>query len=243
MARILLISIVVLACWLAPASARAATCSDYASQADEQRAADTRDADGDGIYCEALPWPCLKPGSGGGSTPWGSKPKPRRRAQRINARITSVVDGDTIRVRAFDARRDHYSVRLIGIDTPETKKPGVGVECGGPEATSHMLELAFSAPADSDGDGLFDDEGGDGRRVTLGTDASQDTFDRYGRLLAYVTTRSGRNLALEQLMAGWAKVYEQPFAQLRRFADAQAGAKAASRGVWDECGGDFRSEQ
>ena len=46
--------------------ASAATCSDYANQADAQRAADTRDADGDGIYCEALPCPCLKPRGGGG---------------------------------------------------------------------------------------------------------------------------------------------------------------------------------
>ena len=42
-----------------------ATCSDYSNQADAQRAKDTRDTDGDGIYCESLPCPCLKPGSGG----------------------------------------------------------------------------------------------------------------------------------------------------------------------------------
>ena len=46
----------------APATAGAATCSDYATQAEAQRAADTRDGDGDGIYCEALPCPCLRPG-------------------------------------------------------------------------------------------------------------------------------------------------------------------------------------
>lgn len=34
-----------------PAGAQAATCSDYTNQAEAQRAADTRDADGDGIYC------------------------------------------------------------------------------------------------------------------------------------------------------------------------------------------------
>src|SRR3954447_7222844 len=48
----------------APGSASAATCSDYPNQAEAQRAADTRDGDGDGIYCESLPCPCLKPGSG-----------------------------------------------------------------------------------------------------------------------------------------------------------------------------------
>jgi len=40
--------------------ASAATCSDYSNQAAAQRAKDTRDGDGDGIYCESLPCPCLK---------------------------------------------------------------------------------------------------------------------------------------------------------------------------------------
>ena len=48
---------------LIPSTASAATCSDHSTQAEAQRAADTRDADGDGIYCESLPSPCAKPGS------------------------------------------------------------------------------------------------------------------------------------------------------------------------------------
>jgi len=43
--------------------ASAATCADYRTQADAQRAADTRDADGDGVYCESLPCECLRPGA------------------------------------------------------------------------------------------------------------------------------------------------------------------------------------
>jgi hypothetical protein len=47
----------------APARAHAtATCADHANQAAAQRAADTRDPDGDGRYCESLPCPCLAPG-------------------------------------------------------------------------------------------------------------------------------------------------------------------------------------
>ena len=38
-------------------------CSDFATQADAQRAANTRDGDGDGVYCESLPCPCLKKGA------------------------------------------------------------------------------------------------------------------------------------------------------------------------------------
>ncbi len=55
-----------------------------------------------------------------------------------------------------------------------------------------MRALSFTTPRDTNGAGLFDADGGKGRRVTLRTDPSQDNFDRYGRLLAYVTTRAGR---------------------------------------------------
>jgi hypothetical protein len=66
----------------APVAHAAATCSDYSNQADAQRAADTRDADGDGIYCESLPCPCLKPGGGSGEGGGGGaapapKPSPK----------------------------------------------------------------------------------------------------------------------------------------------------------------------
>jgi hypothetical protein len=53
-----------------PSSAAAKTCSEYPNQAAAQRAADTRDGDGDGVYCESLPCPCStskSEGTGGGS--------------------------------------------------------------------------------------------------------------------------------------------------------------------------------
>jgi hypothetical protein len=51
-----------------PASPRpTATCGGYATQAAAQRAHDTRDADGDGVYCESLPCPCASGSSGGGA--------------------------------------------------------------------------------------------------------------------------------------------------------------------------------
>lgn len=58
-----------------PPAASAATCSDFRNQAEAQRAADSRDTDGDGIYCESLPCPCEKPGEGsadGGATRGGT---------------------------------------------------------------------------------------------------------------------------------------------------------------------------
>jgi hypothetical protein len=59
--RLLLLAVLLVVA-VAPSPARATTCAGYDTQAAAQRAADTRDADSDGIYCESLPCPCLKPG-------------------------------------------------------------------------------------------------------------------------------------------------------------------------------------
>jgi len=48
--------------------AQAATCAGYSNQAAAQRAHDTRDADGDGRYCESLPCPCANGNGGGGGS-------------------------------------------------------------------------------------------------------------------------------------------------------------------------------
>jgi hypothetical protein len=112
-------------------------------------------------------------------------------------------------------------VRLVGIDTPEVYG---GVECGGRRASAHLKRLAT------------------GRRVLLRTDPSQDTFDRYDRLLAYAKLRGGPDAAMAQLRAGWAKVYVyggRQFRRVRVFRRAQRSARSANRGVWRRCGGRF----
>lgn len=202
-----------------PTAGAAATCSDYDNQAEAQRAADTRDADGDGIYCEALPCPCLKPGDGDGGGDSGDRP--RKRAQTILARVTSVVDGDTIRVRAYRPRRRSYRVRLIGIDTPETQNR---VECGGADATRSMRALAPR-----------------GHRVKLKTDPAQDTTDRFGRLLAYAYV-GRRQLNVTQVSKGWSRTYVHRgtrFQQYGRFKRTERTARRRNRGAWSECDGDF----
>jgi len=93
---------------LMPPSASAATCADYSTQAAAQRAADTRDADGDGIYCESLPCPCLKPG--GGSTP----PPSQAQAPRPTP---SCVRTDRVQPIGFSRTkypniRQHYIVAI-----------------------------------------------------------------------------------------------------------------------------------
>jgi endonuclease YncB( thermonuclease family) len=104
-----------------------------------------------------------------------------------------------------------------------------------------MLRIAFTAPRDTDSDGLLDANGGKGRRVRLTTDPTQVTFDRYRRLLAYVRVRARSQLNVGQVRAGWATVYvyrAKPFRQVRAFRRAQCSAKVAGRGVWGQCAGD-----
>ncbi len=163
----------------------------------------------------------------------------QRSGEVMSGRVVDVVDGDTLKVRLGGGVE---TVRLLGIDTPETRKPGAPIECGGPEATSRMLELAFSRPRDRDGDGLFDSEGGRGIALTLETDPSQDTRDRFDRLLAY--TEPG--LQRRMLESGWAEVYvyeRDPFQRVARFRAAERTARAAGRGVWGRCGGDFHAPE
>ncbi|MEA2457670.1 MAG: micrococcal nuclease [Thermoleophilaceae bacterium] len=140
------------------------------------------------------------------------------------ATVVRAVDGDTLQV-SVDGRSQ--SVRLLGIDTPETHRPGTPIECGGPQASARMAALA--AP---------------GTPVTLEPDPGQDRVDRYGRLLAYVRLPDGRLLEDEQLRAGWAMAYVyagRPVSRFGEFRAAEQTARGARRGVWGLCGGRFHS--
>ncbi len=119
--------------------------------------------------------------------------------------------------------RSTVDVRLIGIDTPETRKPGTAIECGGPETTARMKMLAFS--------------NGVGRVVKLRTDPTQDRVDRYARVLAYV---GGVDFADTMMLSGWAKtyVYERDLQRVAKYRTARRSARSA-RGVWRRYGGNF----
>jgi micrococcal nuclease len=139
----------------------------------------------------------------------------------VQARVTRVVDGDTISVELPDGS-DEY-VRYIGIDTPETVKPGTPVQCGGPKAHTVNERLVG------------------GRTVTLRFDAERR--DVYGRLLAYVYLpgrgRGGRSLFVNAELArrGLAHTLTIPpndsFAPL--FARLAGRAGVRGRGLWGRC--------
>jgi micrococcal nuclease len=133
--------------------------------------------------------------------------------------VTDVIDGDTIKV--LRGRRQE-TVRLIGVDTPETGRPGTPVQFCGPEATlftrrsllERRVRLEFEPPGRSGGD-----------------------TDKYQRTLAHVFTDDGRNFALELIEQGYGRVYSRyPFRYVQAYKKAEQAARAARRGMWDEAG-------
>lgn len=139
--------------------------------------------------------------------------------------VLKVVDGDTIDIR--DDNRGRLRIRILGIDTPETKKPGYTIGCWGPQATQFAV------------DNLLE------QRVAFITDPTQDANDHYGRTLAYLVKDNGWNYSVEAARAGTAKSYiydNNPVQEYAEIAAAEQDAKTASRGLWGPpCNGDTES--
>jgi micrococcal nuclease len=129
--------------------------------------------------------------------------------------VDHVVDGDTVDVR-IDGRAER--VRLIGINTPETKDPRRPVQCYGPEASA-LTTLLLPA--------------GTGVRLERDVEARDD----YGRLLAYVRRSDGLFVNLELARQGSAVVLSirpnTAFAAV--IAAAADEARRAGRGLWGAC--------
>ncbi|MFN7802451.1 MAG: thermonuclease family protein [Planctomycetaceae bacterium] len=123
-------------------------------------------------------------------------------------RVRRVVDGDTLLLK------DGTRVRMIGIDTPETKKEGTPVQPFGPEASEYTKKFC---------------EGGTVRLVFDG-----ERHDDYGRLLAHVYV-GDRFLSEELIRSGLARVlYRHPYsdAMKDRFRAAENAAKREKKGIW-----------
>jgi micrococcal nuclease len=146
--------------------------------------------------------------------PWEQgRGDPEAGPREAPAYVIRAVDGDTIEA-LIDGRPE--DVRYIGIDTPETVKPGTPVQCFGPRASSfdhHLVEH---------------------RRVRLVFGVER--HDVYGRLLAYVYL--GRRFVNAILVRrGLARTLTIPpndrYAPL--FGRLQRRAALAGRGLWGAC--------
>jgi len=131
------------------------------------------------------------------------------------AEVVRVVDGDTIRVR-FDGRTER--VRYIGVDTPESVKPGTPVQCYAKRAAAANAALVA------------------GRSVRLVGDVERR--DRYGRLLAYVYREpDGAFVNARLVRDGYARTLTiaPNVAHAHQFAQLARTARQSGRGLWSAC--------
>ena len=132
------------------------------------------------------------------------------------AEVVRVVDGDTIVV---DIGGLEESVRLLGVDTPESVDPRSPVECFGEEASRHTRALL---PPGTD--------------VQLVRDV--EARDRYSRLLAYVyRADDGAFVNLQLVRDGFASVLTFPpnVAHAEDLTAAAAQARTEGLGLWSAC--------
>lgn len=122
--------------------------------------------------------------------------------------VKRVVDGDTLLLPNGDR------VRLLGVDTPETKKEGVPVQPWGPEASAFTTTLV------------------EGKTVRLEFD--RERYDQYQRILAYVYI--GEVFVNEEVIRqGFSKTQMQyPYRtdMKKRFQAAEREAQSNRRGIW-----------
>lgn len=146
------------------------------------------------------------------------KPEPKEEQNQVRDlfQVTEVVDGDTIKVSLLG------TLRLIGIDTPETRDPRKPVQCFGREASNKAKELLG------------------GKKVYLEYDPANKQ-DNYGRTLAYVYREDGLFYNAEMIKQGYAHSYVRfPHPRLDEFNTYQQEARDNGRGFWaaNTCNGD-----
>lgn len=139
------------------------------------------------------------------------------------ATVEHHTDGDTLAVRAYDAGQvmgstSQITVRLLEIDSPETKKPGTPIQCYGPEASAQLANLA---PV--------------GAKVYVAAD--QDRTDPFGRDLLYLWDAEGRSINLAMVEGGFAKavLYAPNDRYITVLRSAEAKARKLKRGLWGAC--------
>ena len=130
--------------------------------------------------------------------------------------VLKVIDGDTVDI---DIKGNTERVRLIGVNTPETKHPTKPIECFGPEASAYLTQLLPK-----------------GTHVRIERDI--EARDRYGRMLLYLYRESDNlfiNLDLVSHGYGTPMSIEPNTFHRNDFVHAAALAETTNEGLWKAC--------
>jgi endonuclease YncB( thermonuclease family) len=150
------------------------------------------------------------------------------------ATVTDVTDGDTVDV-TLDSDGTEYEIRVLGVDTPETRRNGRYEEVREWEGIEDDKYLSRAGEDAKDfAQTLFPD----GTSVDIAVDEAEDEVDPFGRLLAYIrydATGDGTKDTLynrELIETDNARVYGSSLTKHDDFWDAEATARANGTGLW-----------
>jgi len=144
-----------------------------------------------------------------------SENKPENKPEKLY-KVWEVIDGDTIKIN-YEGKKT--SVRIVGINTPETNGPYRGKECFGEEASKKAKEILW------------------GKNILVEFDSSQSKWDRYGRLLGYILIDGKKDFGLEMIKTGYAyeNTYKgKKYKNQKIYKDAQKYAEKNKLGLWAE---------
>jgi micrococcal nuclease len=152
----------------------------------------------------------------------------READNRVPCRVLKVYDGDTFKCRLENG--EEIKVRLIGVDTPESRPNRKAMRDARREGVSLQRIIRLGKKATEFTRRLIPP----GTVVLLETDVQ--IHDKYGRLLAYVYLPDGRMLNEVLLEEGYAKMMTIPpnVKYVERFREAQRKAMREGRGLWSE---------
>ncbi len=130
--------------------------------------------------------------------------------------VTHVLDGDTFKVKIG---KKEITVRMLGIDTPETVDPRKPSQCYGNEASNETKKLLASTT------------------VQLMLNPKREVLDKYGRYLAYVYLSNGILFNEYLLKNGFAReyTYGKAYSMQKEFKAVESDARKKKMGLWGRC--------
>lgn len=129
-------------------------------------------------------------------------------------KVERVIDGDTININK-DGNIE--TIRLIGINTPETVDPRRPIQCFGKEASNEAHQIL------------------DNNFIRIENDFSQAKYDKYGRELVYLWTKDGLFFNEFMIQNGFAYeyTYDSPYKYQADFKSLEKEARYNSLGLWN----------
>jgi endonuclease YncB( thermonuclease family) len=140
--------------------------------------------------------------------------------------VVEVTDGDTMDVVIPDQDGIEETVRVVGIDTPETGSTDERIE----EYEGITDEPALKDLADQ-ATGYAEDHLA-GETLTLSFDENEPARGDYGRLLGFLELPDGTVYNRQAVADGWARVYSSGFGDHDDYWDAEDAAQADGKGIW-----------